>query len=72
MSLNAPQVSREWRVHLSDLFGGHTTPEEFPPAAPVLCLTASFFSGRQRVRVRGKRGSQREERGGYRDVGTSR
>lgn len=40
------------------------------PAAPVLC-SAESFSGRQRVRARGEGEIEREERGTYRDVGTS-
>ncbi|PWA33579.1 hypothetical protein CCH79_00007493 [Gambusia affinis] len=34
-SLNASSLSKEWQLHLSNLFGGYMTPKEFLPLLPV-------------------------------------
>lgn len=60
-SLNAASVSREWPLHLSDLFGGHMTPEEFSPLLPSF-VERSLFRGSQRVRARGEGEIERRQR----------
>lgn len=65
-SLNAAQISREWPLHLSDLFGGGGTHDSggiSPRCSLPLCLTECLSVWRlcERVRARGE-GGDREKR----------
>lgn len=60
-SVNAAQVSREWPLHLSDLFGGTLDSRGISPAPVAHCLTERARSEKRGVGRGEERGRPREE-----------